>query len=201
MRGRNTGVRGQTLPLVALQLWLIAAVMVLVALVGERAITRARAQTAADAAALAAAGGDDPTTAAARNGAAIGRVDEGDDVDVVTTIGDVQAAARAARSSGAAVEGLDPRLVGAIAAAEVLLGDPVPIVSGFRSRAAQEALWARRDTNPYPVAPPGTSLHERGLAIDVPLEFASRLAGVAGAVGLCRPLSVTDPVHFVLCGA
>ena len=105
MRGRNTGVRGQTLPLVALQLWLIAAVMVLVALVGERAITRARAQTAADAAALAAAGGDDPTTAAARNGAAIGRVDEGDDVDVVTTIGDVQAAARAARSSGAAVEG------------------------------------------------------------------------------------------------
>ena len=201
MRGRFTGARGQSLPIVALQLWLIAAVMVMVALVGERAVTRSRAQTAADAAALAASGGGDPGLLAARNGAAIARVDDGDEVDVVTTIGDVEAAARALRSSDAATAGLDPRLVGAIAAAEVLLGEPVPIVSGFRSRAAQEALWARRDSNPYPVARPGTSQHERGLAIDVPPGFAPRLAGVAGAVGLCRPLSVTDPVHFVLCGA
>lgn len=201
MRGRTTGARGQSLPLVTLQLWLIAAVMVMVVLVGERAVTRSRAQTAADAAALASAGGGDPGLLAARNGAVIARVDESDDVDVVTGIDGVQAAARAARPSDPAIGGLDPRLVSAIAAAEVLLGEPVPIVSGFRSRAAQERLWAQRETNPYPVARPGTSLHELGLAIDVPPAFAPRLAGVAGAVGLCRPLSVTDPVHFVLCGA
>ena len=201
MRGRNTGARGQSLPLVALQLWLIAAVMVLVALIGERAVTRSRAQTAADAAALAAAADGNPATVATRNGSSIARLDGGDQVDVVTGIGDVRAAARAARSADAATRGLDERLVGAIAAAEVLLGEPVPIVSGFRSRTAQERLWAQRATNPYPVAMPGTSLHERGLAIDVPPTFAARLAGVAGAVGLCRPLSVTDPVHFVLCDA
>lgn len=201
MRGRNTGDRGQSLPLVALHLWLIAAVMVLVALVGERAVTRSRAQTAADAAALAAASGGGPDALASRNGGVIARIDRDDAIDVVIGIDDVRAAARAARSAATATRGLDPRLVGAIAAAEVLLGEPVPIVSGFRSRAAQERLWAQRDVNPYPVAPPGTSMHERGLAIDVPPTFAARLAGVAGAVGLCRPLSVTDPVHFVLCGA
>lgn len=201
MRGPNTGDRGQALPLVALQLWLIVGVVMVVVLVGERAVTRARAQTAADAAALAASSGADAGDLAHRNGALLERLDPRDEVDVVVSIGEVQAAARAGRSADAATRGLDPRLVGAIAAAEVLLGEPVPIVSGFRSRADQERLWAGRGANPYPVAPPGTSLHERGLAIDVPAAFADRLAVVAEAAGLCRPLPATDPVHFVLCGS
>ena len=201
MRGPKTNARGQALPLVALQLWIIAAVMVLVALVGERAVIRSRAQVAADAAALAAAAGGDAGAIAGRNGATIDRLSTGSEMDVVARVGAAQAAARATRPTGADMEGLDERLVSAITVAGVLLGEPVPIVSGFRSRAEQERLWALRQTNPYPVAPPGTSLHERGLAIDVPPDFVARLAGVAGAVGLCHPLPLTDPVHFVLCGA
>jgi hypothetical protein len=95
--------------------------------------------------------------------------------------------------------GLAPVLVAALARAEALLGRPVPIVSGFRSRAEQERLWARRATNPYPVAVPGTSAHERGMAIDVPAAFAPLLASVSGASGLCQPLPASDPIHFEPC--
>jgi hypothetical protein len=49
------------------------------------------------------------------------------------------------------------------------------------------------------VARPGTSNHERGLAIDVPSAFVATLRGVMAVVGLCQPLPVTDPVHFELC--
>jgi hypothetical protein len=90
-------------------------------------------------------------------------------------------------------------MAAAIARAGALLGEPVPITSGWRSRAQQAALWARRATNPYPVARPGTSMHERGLAIDVPRSFVAALRSVAAAAGLCQPLPVSDPVHFELC--
>ena len=83
--------------------------------------------------------------------------------------------------------------------AEALLGAPVPIVSGWRSPAQQQWLWDHRATNPYPVARPGTSMHERGLAIDVPRWFVADLRSVAGAAGLCFPLPESDPVHFELC--
>jgi len=60
-------------------------------------------------------------------------------------------------------------------AAEALLqlaqesGVRVYINSVRRSRAQQAKLYARylRGQNPYPVAPPGTSLHELGLAFDI----------------------------------
>lgn len=45
-------------------------------------------------------------------------------------------------------------------------GKPVQINSGFRSRAKQAELYANRASNPNPVAPPGSSLHEQGLAAD-----------------------------------
>ncbi|OWY58787.1 hypothetical protein B7486_78095, partial [cyanobacterium TDX16] len=83
--------------------------------------------------------------------------------------------------------------------AEQLLGEPVPITSGWRSPADQQRLWDQRGSSPYPVARPGTSKHEQGLAVDVPLAFVPRLRGVAAAAGLCFPLPTTDPVHFELC--
>lgn len=43
---------------------------------------------------------------------------------------------------------------------------PVQINSGFRSTAKQAQLYANRASNPNPVAPPGSSLHEKGLAAD-----------------------------------
>ncbi|MDP8992137.1 MAG: M15 family metallopeptidase, partial [Actinomycetota bacterium] len=80
-----------------------------------------------------------------------------------------------------------------------LLGGAVPVTSGFRSRAEQVALYANRASNPYPVAVPGTSRHEMGQAVDVPLSFVPRLLSVAAQVGLCQPYPRTDPVHFELC--
>jgi hypothetical protein len=89
----------------------------------------------------------------------------------------------------------------ALARAEALLGEPVPITSGWRSPADQQRLWDQRAGNPYPVARPGTSRHEQGLAVDVPRAFVPRLRAVAHRVGLCFPLPTTDPVHFEICPA
>ena len=58
--------------------------------------------------------------------------------------------------------GLAPAMPAALGRADGLLGRPVPVVSGLRTRAEQQALWDRRHANPYPVARPGTSDHERG---------------------------------------
>ena len=87
----------------------------------------------------------------------------------------------------------------ALARAEQLLGQPVPITSGWRSTEAQAVLYENRATNPYPVAPPGSSMHERGLAIDVPADFVPRLAPIAPRAGLCQPYPADDPIHFEVC--
>jgi hypothetical protein len=107
----------------------------------------------------------------------------------------------AAPAPAAGVIGLRAELRAAVAAAEAALGRPLRITSGWRSPAAQQALWDRRATNPFPVAPPGTSAHERGEAIDVHRSDAEALAAVGPAVGLCRPLPASDPIHFELCRA
>ena len=41
------------------------------------------------------------------------------------------------------------------------------VTSGLRTTAEQQALWDRRASNPFPVARPGTTLHEHGNAADV----------------------------------
>ena len=87
----------------------------------------------------------------------------------------------------------------ALARAEQLLGRPVPITSGYRSTEAQAQLYANRAANPYPVAPPGSSMHERGLAIDVPADFVPQLLTVAPRAGLCQPYPADDPIHFEVC--
>ncbi len=46
-------------------------------------------------------------------------------------------------------------------------GETFEVTSGLRTTAEQQALWDRRATNPFPVARPGTSLHEHGNAADV----------------------------------
>lgn len=190
--------RGQSVPVVAVLLWLMAAVSILMGSLGERAVRGARAQAGADAVALAAAGGGSAETIAGANGVQIQRLDRSPDVDVVVADGSVSAAARA-RPARPELEGLDARLIEAIARTEAVLGDRLVIVSGFRTRADQERLWLMRDTNPYPVAPPGTSLHEAGLAIDLALHQVSSLVPWSAQLGLCQPLPATDPVHFVLC--
>lgn len=212
-RGRTGPGRGsesgQVLPLVAVLVAVIGFSAVQVARVGEAAGLRARAQTAADAAALAgAAAGEDAAVSEARaNRARLISYREIDgDVQVKVELGAATAEARARGSAAGggswaagSTTGLAPAMRAALARAAALLGRPVPVTSGFRSMAEQRALWARRNSNPYPVAPPGTSMHGRGLAIDVPLSFVPELLRVGRSAGLCQPYPRNDPIHFELC--
>lgn len=74
------------------------------------------------------------------------------------------------------------------------------VTSTVRTRAEQEALYAKalRGENPYPVARPGTSRHERGLAIDLVSRDNAALGKVWNAVG--GRWSPQDAVHFEIPG-
>lgn len=201
---RRDDERGQALPIVLVIMAVAMGAALLLGELGSRALAESRAQTAADAAALAgAAEGPEAAAELARvNGSTSSNVEGAvGDATVTVRVGEADAIARARAPvpSGTGAEGLTPEMTAAVARAGALLGIPVPISSGWRSPAQQAALWANRHLNPYPVARPGTSMHERGLAIDVPRPFVATLRTVAGAVGLCQPLPVSDPVHFELC--
>jgi hypothetical protein len=206
--------RGSATPLLALLVIAVGGLCLGLGRLGAVADAKAAAQTAADAAALAAAvdGAGAARAYASANGAELVSVDVGDGwAQVEVRLGRVHAAARGeadqplgllgalgAGGVGSAT-GLVPELAAALAEAARLLGQPVPVTSGFRSREQQQRLHDSRGTNPYPVARPGTSSHERGRAVDVPRSFAERLAVVGPRAGLCRPWPETDPVHFELC--
>jgi uncharacterized protein YcbK (DUF882 family) len=203
---RCAGERGQILPLIALLMAAAAAAVLALGVLGSQTVSLAEATTAADTAALAGAssGAAIADAVATANDAELidfERLDGGD-VRVRIERDGVRATARARaiRSARGDVVGLAPAMRAALRRAEALLGRPVPVSSGYRSPAQQRRLWQRRAANPYPVAAPGTSMHERGLAIDVPASFVSTLVAVASEAGLCRPLPRTDPVHFELCG-
>jgi hypothetical protein len=213
--------RGQSTPLVAMLLAVVIVVLTALGPMGQVLARRTQARTAADAAAL--AGAAEGEEAAGRladaNGAELVEFRQGGTGEVVVhvRVGDVDAWARAQGRRGAAPEagagtpagegsgasraGLAPAMQAALARADELLGHPVPVASGLRTRVQQQALWDRRHSNPYPVARPGRSDHERGLAIDVPRAAVDDVVPVAEASGLCRPLPQSDPVHFVVCGA
>jgi hypothetical protein len=202
-RGRE---RGSVLPLVALLVVATGGLCLVLGRLGGEAVAAGRARTAADAAALAgAAEGEGAARAVARaNGAELlsGRRTGRAFVAEARVAGETATARAEGADPGPGATGgagLVPELGAALRRAEALLGMPVPITSGYRSAVAQRALWAARAGNPYPVAPPGTSAHERGRAVDVPRSFADRLAAVGPAAGLCRPLQRTDPVHFEPC--
>jgi D-alanyl-D-alanine carboxypeptidase/Putative Flp pilus-assembly TadE/G-like len=214
---RNGNDGGQVVPLAAALVGLCCVALLALAPVARALDDRARARTAADAAALAGAADGERTAreVAAANGADLLEIERtGDEVVVQVRVGEVEAYARArgtrrqvdvgpggsAGGAGGHRAGLAPAMLAALARADGLLGHPVRVVSGLRSRSQQEALWARRATNPYPVARPGTSDHERGLAIDVPRADVADLRRVAPAAGLCQPLPTTDPIHFIVCG-
>lgn len=197
--------RGSITPLLVLVVVTAGALCLGVGRVGADAVDASRARTAADAAALAGAAGGEPaarSVARANGGSLVALVREGSEVEVRVRVGRAEATARASGvvvgGGGAARAGLTPELLAAIGRAEAVLG-PLPVTSGWRSPAQQQALWAARGANPFPVAPPGTSAHERGEAVDVALSFGDRLASVSARTGLCRPLPRSDPVHFELC--
>lgn len=195
-------------PFAVLLLLVAGGAVLILTPIGRATIDRAEARTAADAAALAGAA-DGPRAArglaAANGGRVIELVEDGTGLTVTVQVGAAVATARAERvqpsdgGGGAGRTGLAPAMLAAIARAEQLLGHRIMITSGFRSRAEQQRLWDARATNPYPVAPPGTSRHESGFAIDVPSAQVAELRRVGPAAGLCSPIPVSDPIHFELC--
>jgi hypothetical protein len=68
--------------------------------------------------------------------------------------------------------------------------------SGSRTPQQQAALYAERASNPNPVAVPGTSLHERGLAADIGGMTPDDRAALP-QYGLSQPVP-NDPVHVQL---
>jgi uncharacterized protein YcbK (DUF882 family) len=192
--------RAQAVPFSALLLAVAVGGLWIVGQLGVHAHRLAAAQTAADATALAAAVSPSiaPDVAAANGVDAVSIVAEGGGVIVTARIDGVERVG-AARGSAVDAGGLAPALVAAIGTTEAAMGRSIPIVSGYRSEAEQRRLWEHRAENPYPVAPPGTSLHERGLAIDVAGWFVPALARFGPSSGLCQPLPGVDPVHFELC--
>ena len=71
------------------------------------------------------------------------------------------------------------------------------VTSGYRSRAKQAWLYDRylRGLQQYPVAPPGRSDHEIGLALDVVSTDTPKLVALLASVGLSWA-GPADPVHF-----
>lgn len=70
------------------------------------------------------------------------------------------------------------------------------VTSVYRSRTDQLRLWNTRHNNPFPVAPPGSSLHEERRAFDaVGPDHVLRAAG-AWWRSIGGQWFEADPIHF-----
>lgn len=75
------------------------------------------------------------------------------------------------------------------------------VTSVYRSYSDQLELYRNRANNPYPVAPPGQSKHELGLAFDITappeiLAWAGQVWESWGGRWGGRFTSRPDPIHF-----
>jgi len=105
--------------------------------------------------------------------------------------------------TGKSTEGLEPDFLKKLHAAaneyQSITGKPIEIVSAKRTREKQTELYNNylAGKSKYPVAPPGTSRHESGRAVDLPLDTANKLdsMGLLQKHGLSRPVP-NDPIHI-----
>lgn len=83
-----------------------------------------------------------------------------------------------------------PRVAGA-------LGFNVRITSGYRSYATQSKLFQDylQGIAHYPANPPGTSTHEKGMALDILSTNTEKLVALLTSVGL-KWAGPVDPIHF-----
>jgi hypothetical protein len=193
------------------------------------AVLRARAQAAADAAALAAVASSVPgqrgqpvvlaRSFARRNAAHLRScrcVPGATDAVVEVAVHGVVASARAVLEphllapmrAAPWTAGLEPAMDRAVRRLLAAAAGSVWLVSGVRSSAEQSRLWAdavarygSEEAADDWVAPPGRSMHERGVAVDLggDVERAARLVEELG-LPLYRPLA-NEPWHFELQGA
>lgn len=86
--------------------------------------------------------------------------------------------------------------------AAAAIGFRARVTSGYRDPRKQAWLYNEylAGRTPYVVAPPGSSLHERGLAIDVVSTDTDSLVTLLTNAGL-RWAGPSDPVHFSAFGA
>ena len=195
----------------------------------DRAPDHTRAQTAADAAALAAVAESAPGAAglhdvaaermAKANGGTLLSCDcdpGSTSVTVTVEVDGVEAKARATMDPNAFlpatgafdVRGLQPLMARSVARLVEAARGQVRVVSGWRSSEHQEQLWGAAlqkygsaEAADDWVAPPGSSMHERGLAVDLggDLELAASLVEQMD-LPLHRPLP-NEPWHFELVGS
>ena len=105
--------------------------------------------------------------------------------------------------TGKGINGLEKSFADAIrnAADEYfsLTGKQVRVESALRDSAKQKELYDayKAGKSKFPAAPPGTSKHEKGLAVDVDLAAANDMdaKGILGKYGLNRPVA-GDPIHI-----
>ena len=212
-----------------MSIFLAVLVSLVSAQVARTSATRVRAQSAADAAALAAVaesgpyGGGDANLAAIEyarlNGARLVSCicpSGATAMQVEVAVGEITARARAViepellrpATDAFTATGLDPRLRSAVEQLLAQSGGRVYVESGYRSVAEQQVLWTRAlqqygsaEAADDWVAPPGHSMHQRGLAVDLggDLALAASLVDQLD-LPLWRPLA-HEPHHFELLGS
>ena len=110
--------------------------------------------------------------------------------------------------TGKDISGLSPGLAQALqqAAAEYnqITGKTVEVTSAVRDSAKQAELYQAymNGSSKFPAAPPGTSKHEKGLAVDISQGVADEMdrMGLLKKYGLSRPVA-NDPVHLEVSAA
>jgi LAS superfamily LD-carboxypeptidase LdcB len=88
-----------------------------------------------------------------------------------------------------------------LVAAAARAGIPAQVTSGVRTYSQQARLYRRylAGMNPYPVAPPGTSDHELGLAVDIWAGNDANTIAVGNAWARAGGVwSTRDIVHFTV---
>ena len=117
--------------------------------------------------------------------------------------------ASTAKSSAAGLEGVNADLATAVQKAtaeyQSVTGKSATITSGVRDYEKQKKLyddWIAGGKKGNPVAAPGTSRHETGMAVDINSEAANYMdqAGILKKYGLTRPVAGDAP-HVELAGA
>lgn len=196
--------------------------------VAQESAARARAQMAADSAALAAIaesapyGAGDPEIVASEyarmNGALLLSCicpEGASAMQVEVSVGEVKARARAVfdpelmgpLENPFAASGMHPLLRASVEKLIASSGGAVHVASGYRSIREQQVLWAdalRRYGSAEAaddwVAPPGHSMHEKGMAVDLGGDLTLAAALVEQLdLPLHRPLP-HEPHHFELIG-
>jgi len=105
--------------------------------------------------------------------------------------------------------GLDSELQKRLMAAAEVYGKPLTINSGFRSYAKQKEMWDESVAAKRPgigpggmlVAKPGSSAHERGMAVDIQeAKNDPKAVEALKSQGLVQPYGKADEVHFEIAG-